>query len=110
METRFLVIEDHPSSLELMGCLLRSFGYTPILASGGEEGCDAARREDPDLILCDIYLSDTDGHEIARRHKSDPALRTIPLVAVTALAMVGDRDKVLASGFDGYMAALKIWV
>ncbi|MBV8558925.1 MAG: response regulator [Planctomycetaceae bacterium] len=104
METRILVIEDHPDNLELMGYLLQSFGYTPILAGVGEEGCDAARREVPDLILCDIHLPDIDGHEIARRLKSDPAMRAIPLVAVTALAMVGDRSKVLASGFDGYLA------
>jgi two-component system, cell cycle response regulator len=104
MATRILVIEDTPTSLELMGYLLESFGYTPILTSDGEAGLDAAHREVPDLILCDIHLPDIDGHEIARRLKSDPALWTIPLVAVTALAMVGDRDKVLASGFDGYLA------
>jgi two-component system cell cycle response regulator len=104
METRILVIEDNPASLELMGYLLEAFGYTAIRASSGEEGLDAATREVPDLIVCDIQLPGIDGHEIARRLASDPVLKDIPRVAVTALAMVGDRDKVLASGFNGYLA------
>ena len=64
----------------------------------------AADREHPDLIICDVQLPDIDGFEVARRLKRDPELRPIPLVAVTALAMVGDRDRVLAAGFDGYLA------
>ena len=58
----------------------------------------------PNLIICDVQLPVMDGLEVARHVKSDPVLRTIPLVAVTALAMVGDRDRVLAAGFDGYIA------
>src|SRR5205807_9611902 len=58
----------------------------------------------PDLIVCDVQLPDMDGYEVARWLKSDPGLRTVPLVAVTALAMVGDRDRILAAGFDGYLA------
>lgn len=104
METRILVIEDDPPSLELMGYLLRAFDYTPITLGNGEEGLESARSIVPDMILCDIQLPGVDGHEVARRLESDPVLRTVPLVAVTALAMVGDRDKVLASGFDGYLS------
>jgi two-component system, cell cycle response regulator len=104
METRILVIEDNEPNLELMSYLLLAFGYTPIKARTGEEGLDAARRESPDLILCDIHLPGIDGHEVARQLKLDPPLKSIPLLAVTALAMVGDRDKVMASGFNGYLA------
>src|SRR4051812_11199996 len=104
METRILVIEDNPLSLMLMDYLLRAFGYTPISAGSGEEGLETARREIPDLILCDMQLPGMDGHEIARQLKRHPVLGTVPLVAVTALAMVGDRDKVMASGFDGYLS------
>jgi two-component system cell cycle response regulator len=104
METRILVIEDDPASLELMGYLLRAFGYTPITVENGERGLVAAQDASPDLILCDIQLPGIDGHAVARRLKGNPVLAQIPLVAVTALAMVGDRDRVLASGFDGYIS------
>jgi two-component system cell cycle response regulator len=62
-----------------------------------------AQREGPDLILCDIHLPGIDGLELARRLKQDERLRPVPLVAVTALAMVGDRERVLGAGFDGYL-------
>ncbi len=104
MAARILVIEDNATNLQLMVYLLGAFGYTMLTAMTGEEGLEAARRESPDLIVCDIQLPGLDGYEIARRLKSHPALCTIPLVAVTALAMVGDHEKVLAAGFDGYLA------
>jgi two-component system cell cycle response regulator len=68
------------------------------------EGVEAARQSPPDLILCDVQLPDIDGIEVARRIKADDALRTIPLVAVTAYAMVGDRDQIMAAGFEGYLS------
>ncbi|MDB5310276.1 MAG: divK 2 [Gemmataceae bacterium] len=104
MTARILVIEDNPANLELMSYLLEAFGYTPHTAVDGAAGLDLACREAFDLIVCDVQLPGMDGYEVARRLKADPARRTVPLVAVTALAMVGDRDKVLAAGFDGYVA------
>lgn len=104
MAARILVIEDNATNLQLMVYLLRAFGHTVLTAMSGEEGLEAARRESPELIICDIQLPRLDGYEVARRLKSHPALRAIPLVAVTALAMVGDREKVLTAGFDGYLA------
>jgi two-component system cell cycle response regulator len=101
---RVLVIEDNPANLELMSYLLQAFGHTVLTATDGVAGIETVRRDAPDLIVCDIQLPGIDGFEVARRLKIDPKLRTIPLVAVTALAMVGDRDKVLAAGFDGYIA------
>jgi CheY-like chemotaxis protein len=103
MAARILIIEDNPADLELMRFLLQAFGYTPIIAGDGPEGMEAARRENPDLIVCDIQMPGLDGYEVARRLKSDPVLRAIPLVAVTAYAMVGDHDVALAAGFDGYL-------
>jgi two-component system cell cycle response regulator len=100
---KILVIEDNIENLELMTYLLKAFGHTTTTASDGGEGVDHAHRESPDLIICDVHLPTMDGYEVARRLKMHPALRPIPLVAVTALAMVGDRDKVLAAGFDGYL-------
>jgi two-component system cell cycle response regulator len=102
--TRILIIEDNPENLELMTYLLRAFGHVPLTAQDGGEGLAAARREKPDLIVCDIQLPGLDGHAVAREVKAEAALGAIPLVAVTALAMVGDREKVLASGFDGYIS------
>jgi CheY-like chemotaxis protein len=87
-----------------MTYLLKSFGHMPFRARDGEEGIQVARRERPDLILCDVQLAAMDGHEVCRRLKNDPVLRSIPLVALTAYAMVGDREKMLAEGFDGYLS------
>lgn len=104
MPARILIIEDNPANLELMTYLLRAFGHVSLTTSNGEQGLAVARRENPDLIVCDIQLPGIDGHAVARAAKAEQALRAIPLVAVTAFAMVGDRDKVLASGFDGYIS------
>jgi two-component system cell cycle response regulator len=100
---RILVIEDNPANLELMRYLLAAFGHTVSLASNGEDGFRAIVRERPDLVICDLQLPDIDGFEIARRARATHAMKDVPLVAVTAFAMVGDRDRVLASGFDGYI-------
>ena len=104
MGARILVIEDNPANLELMSYLLRAFGHEVLTECDGEAGLEAARRESPDLIVCDIQIPKVHGLDVARQLKSHPSLKKIPLVAVTAFAMVGDRDKVLAAGFDGYIA------
>ncbi|MBI1878833.1 MAG: response regulator [Chloroflexi bacterium] len=101
---RILVVEDNETSLELMVYLLGAFGHTLLVARDGLEGLRLTRREAPDLMLVDVHMPQMDGYELARQLKSDPGLRAIPLIAVTALAMVGDRDKALAAGFDGYIA------
>lgn len=104
MGNRILVIEDNATNLELMTYLLRAFGHVTIVARDGEEGVETARAANPDLILCDIALPVLDGYQVARLLKSEESLRGVPLIAVTASAMVGDRDKVIASGFDGYIS------
>jgi two-component system cell cycle response regulator len=104
MSARMLVIEDNQDNLDLMVYLLGASGYTLLTADDGDEGVETARRESPDLIICDIHLPTVSGHEVLRQLKGQPALSQIPLVAVTALAMVGDRDKLLSAGFDGYIA------
>jgi CheY-like chemotaxis protein len=104
MGARVLLIEDNRPSLELMSYLLNAFGHTPLEARNGVDGLEAIRRERPDLVLCDIDVPQLDGYALAGRAKADPEIRDIPLVAVTALAMVGDRDRALRAGFDGYLA------
>jgi CheY-like chemotaxis protein len=100
---RILIVEDNPANLALMSYLLRAFGYTVVSARDGEEGVEAARRERPDLVLMDIQMPKLSGFEAASRMREIDDLRTVPLVAVTAFAMVGDRERVLAGGFDGYL-------
>ena len=103
MPARILVIEDNDANLDLMSYLLRAFGHTVTAARDGHAGLAQARSERPDLVLCDIQLPGISGMEIASRIRSDAALDRIPLVAVTAFAMVGDRETVMAAGFDGYL-------
>lgn len=104
METRILIIEDNPANLDLMVYLLNHFGYLTITAMDGKEGLALATKEIPDLIICDIQLPTLNGYEIAQKLNQDPKLSHIPLIAVTAFSMVGDRDKILSSGFDDYIA------
>ncbi len=104
MPAHILIIEDNPANLDLMSCLLRAFGHTLLTAADGEAGLESARRERPDLIICDVQLPGIDGYGVARQLTSEAALRAIPLVAVTALATGGDREKLLTAGFDGYLA------
>jgi CheY-like chemotaxis protein len=104
MGSRILVIEDNEPNLELMTYLLNAFGHTTIAARDGEQGVAVALQDLPDLILCDLALPRMDGYDVARLLKAEPALRSVPLIAVTASAMVGDRDKVIAAGFDGYIS------
>jgi len=103
MGARILVIEDNPANLELMIYLLNAFDHQTIVARDGEAGLESARRESIDLIICDIQMPKIDGFEVARRLKAHPALCRIPLIAITAFAMVGDRTRILAAGFDGYI-------
>lgn len=102
---RILIIEDNPANLELMSYLLHAGGHDIDTAQDGEDGlAQSALQPAPDIIVCDVHLPRLDGYEVAHRLKGDAHLQHIPLVAVTALAMVGDKDKVLSAGFDGYIS------
>jgi len=104
MPPRILVIEDNPANLELMVCLLEAYGYAPLTAEDGEAGLAIIHCERPELVLCDIQMPKLNGYELVKIVKADPALRKIFVVAVSALAMVGDKEKGLAAGFDGYIS------
>jgi two-component system cell cycle response regulator DivK len=103
MAARILVIEDSPASLDLLTFLLRKTGHTALEAKDGEKGLQIARREKPDLVICDLQVPRVNGYEIARQIRGDPQICNMPLVAVTAFAMQGDGDKVMEAGFDGYI-------
>jgi CheY-like chemotaxis protein len=104
VRSRILVIEDNAANMELMTYLLNAFGHATLGARDGEEGVQAALRHIPDLILCDLALPKLDGYGVARRLRAEQSLTAVPLIAVTASAMVGDRDNVIASGFHGYIS------
>jgi CheY-like chemotaxis protein len=96
---------DKRANRELMTYLLNTFGHAVLAAEDGHQGLEAARREHADLFARDARLSDIDDFEVAHWLKSDPELCTRPLVAVTALALAGDRCRLLAAGFDGYLTS-----
>jgi CheY-like chemotaxis protein len=101
---RILVIEDNQANLDLTLYLLRAFGHTAYPATDGVEGVEAAAREKPDLVICDIHMPKLDGYGVVAQLKSDPLMSSVPVIALTALAMVGDPDRVLKTGFDGYIS------
>ena len=100
---RILIIEDNRTNMELMAYLVTAFGHTPLMAFDGDSGVRQARDTSPDLILCDVHLPKLDGCGVVGLLKADPQLRRTPVLAVTALAMLGDRERLLAAGFDGYI-------
>lgn len=104
MSARILVIEDHAANLDLITYLLRAFGYDVVCATDGASGLAAAASGDFDLVLSDVLMPDMDGFEFARLFRADARVGKTPLVAVTALAMTGDREKILRAGFDGYIS------
>ena len=101
---RVLVVEDQQENRNLMVYLLRAFRHEVTTADDGAAGLSTARQDPPDLMVIDIQMPVMDGFELVAALKADPVLARIPAVAVTALAMVGDRDRILAAGFDGYVS------
>jgi two-component system cell cycle response regulator DivK len=101
--TRILIIEDHPDNMTLAVLLLKSAGYTVLTAGDAEAGLTLARAELPDLILMDIQLPGMDGLEATALIKRDRATCAIPVIALTALAMKGDEDRIRTAGCDGYI-------
>jgi len=101
---RVLVVEDNAANLKLATFLLESAGHTVISAPDAEVGLALARDGQPNLILMDIQLPGMDGLEATALLKRDPATRDIPVIALTALAMKGDEERIRAAGCDGYVA------
>lgn len=104
MSARVLVIEDNATNLDLITYLLRALGYEVECETDGKSGLENALCGHYDLVLSDILMPDMDGFELARRFKAEPRIAKTPLIAVTALAMTGDREKILRAGFDGYIS------
>jgi len=103
MAARILYIEDNPQNMRLVRKMLMMSGYEVLEATDGLTGVAVAARERPDLILMDINLPDINGLEATARLKASPELAWIPVIALTANAMHGDREHCIANGCDGYI-------
>jgi two-component system cell cycle response regulator DivK len=99
---KILLVEDNEMNRDMLSRRLSRRGFTIVLAEDGLEAIHMARTEAPDLILLDMDLPVLDGWEAARRMKADEALRKIPIIALTAHAMSGDKERALGSGCDDY--------
>jgi CheY-like chemotaxis protein len=100
--SRILIVEDNEMNRDMLSRRLERKGYEVIIAIDGRRGLAAARSEAPDLILMDMSLPEIDGWEVARQLKSDTTTRGIPVIALTAHAMMSDRQKALEAGCDDY--------
>lgn len=100
---RILVVEDNMDNYELVRFILERAGYDVFLAVNGRDGVDAARLQQPDLILMDLGMPEMDGWSAAEKIKSDPATRLIPLYALSAYTLPSDRKRALDAGCDGYL-------
>ncbi len=103
LDKTVLVVEDNDASMMLFDGLLEADGYNVLQAKDGMEGWRMARGHRPDLILMDIQLPDVSGLEVTKWLKDDETLKSIPIIAITAFAVVGDKEKYLKGGFDDYL-------
>jgi two-component system, cell cycle response regulator DivK len=102
--TRVLIAEDNAVNRELLRELLETRGYSVIEACNGQEALDMIEQSQPDLLLLDIGMPVLDGFATVRKIRENHELSMLPVLAVTAYAMHGDREKILNSGFDGYLS------
>ena len=104
MARKILIIEDDWRNMKLVRDLLRHSGYETLEATNGAEGVEMAKASLPSLVLTDIQMPVMDGLEVTRAIKADPVTCNIPVVALTALAMSGDEQRIRAAGCDGYIS------
>ena len=99
-----LVAEDNPINRELLRELLEIRGYSVTEACNGQEALAMVEQSPPDILLLDIGMPLMDGFAVVRRIRENPRISSLPVVAITAYAMQGDREKIMNSGFDGYLS------
>jgi CheY-like chemotaxis protein len=104
MSTRILVVEDDAQNSYLIGFILEKSGYEVVAAVDGEQAVAAVEAQRPDLILMDMLLPKMNGYEATRAIKARPDSASIPIIALTAYSMKGDREKILEAGCDGYIS------
>ena len=103
MTKRILIVEEHEDARRILRDMLETTDYELVEAENGEQALAVVARQRPDLILMDIQLPILDGYEATRRIKADPALRSIPIIAVTSYALSGDEAKARAAGCDDFI-------
>ncbi len=103
MKRKILIVEDNTIHTRLIEMTLRAKNYTLLKATSGEEALDIATRERPDLILMDLNLPGMTGFNVAKKLRENPSLSHTLIIAITAYAMKGDRDRVIESGCDAYL-------
>ena len=101
---QILVVEDNEKNMKLVRDVLQATGYRTLEATTGGRAVELASEHEPDLVLMDIQLPDIDGVEALGRLRADERTASIPVLALTAQAMQGDRERFLAAGFDGYLS------
>lgn len=104
MKATILIIEDNPINMELLVYLIEASGHVVVTATDGQEGLDRMNECTPDLVICDLEMPILNGFEFLERLRRDGAHHDLPVVAVTAASMPGDRTRVMQSGFDGYIS------
>lgn len=104
MSARILIIEDDPGSRELVKYLLESAGYSTLLANEGATGVRMAIDDTPDLLICDLQMPVMNGFQVVQTLREYPLWRRVPIIAVTAFSMSGDRERALAAGFDEHIS------
>ena len=104
MKEKILIVEDNLLNMRLLEMTLRAKNYTLLKATDGEEALDIAMREQPDLIIMDIQLPKLSGLEVTRKLRETPVFSRTPIIAVTAYAMKGDKERVIESGCDAYLS------
>jgi two-component system cell cycle response regulator DivK len=104
MNKTALIVEDNALNLKLMRDLLEASGITTLQTKDGTRALEMVREHRPDIILMDIQLPDVSGLDVTRQLKADEELRDIPIIAVTALALRGDEERVLEAGCDAYIS------
>ena len=104
MSKKILIVEDNSQNLKVELMALRPYGYTLLLATDGEEALEIAVNNKPDLIIMDIQLPEISGLEVTRRLRQMPTFSHTPIIALTAYAMRGDRERVIEAGCDVYLS------
>lgn len=103
LQKKILIVDDNQDSRDLVVKVLKNRGYQMVEAVDGEDALEKATAENPDIILMDISIPKLDGYEVTRRLKSQEKFKNIPIIALTAHAMKGDKEKAMQAGCDGYI-------
>ena len=104
MNEKILIVDDNSQNMRLIQMVLRTKGYTLLKATDGEEALDVTMRERPDLILMDIQLPKMNGLEVTKKLRETPAFSHIPIIALTAYAMKGDKERFIDGGCNAYLS------